>query len=433
MTASVATTDLIELLHDARSRTLELVTDLSDEQLIPPKLETVNPLLWEIGHVAYFYEYFILRKLYGYEPIIGNADEIYDSINIPHDVRWDLPVLSREETHQYLENVLNALVDRLEGDAASEQDSFIYQFGAFHEGMHDEAFLWARQTFGYQTPVLKNTIANSGSGGALDGFADVPGGEWMLGSPKDAAFLFDNEKWAHPVNVAPFQISRSAVTNAEFVAFVEDSGYQRNEFWSDEGWQWRKKTGAEHPVYWRTEGPLSWSERHFDQWRPLSPDNAVIHVCAYEADAYCRWAGVRLPSETEWEVACLALPDGDGFTDDGRTYPWGKEKPAAAQANLDAVRLGTIDVGALTDGDSPFGCRQMIGNVWEWTASPFGPFPGFAPDSYEDYSQPLFGDTRVLRGGAWTTRSHYVNGKYRNYFEPHRRDVFAGFRVCKDA
>lgn len=241
MTASVATTDLIELLHDARSRTLELVTDLSDEQLIPPKLETVNPLLWEIGHVAYFYEYFILRKLYGYEPIIGNADEIYDSINIPHDVRWDLPVLSREETHQYLENVLNALVDRLEGDAASEQDSFIYQFGAFHEGMHDEAFLWARQTFGYQTPVLKNTIANSGSGGALDGFADVPGGEWMLGSPKDAAFLFDNEKWAHPVNVAPFQISRSAVTNAEFVAFVEDSGYQRNEFWSDEGWQWRKK------------------------------------------------------------------------------------------------------------------------------------------------------------------------------------------------
>lgn len=433
MTATVATTDLINLLRDARARTDELTTDLSDEQMVPSKLATVNPLLWEIGHVAYFYEFFILRQLYGREPIIADADNIYDSINIPHEVRWDLPVLSREKTYQYMSDVLEALVDRLDGDEASEQDSFIYQFGAFHEGMHDEAFLWARQTFGYQAPIFKDSIKENGidtrSG---DDFIEIPGGTWLLGSSKEAPFLFDNEKWGHEVRVNPFRIARKGVSNAEFAAFVDDQGYTRKEFWSADGWQWVQKNNISNPVYWRQEGPGQWSERRFDHWAPLSPNHAVIHVCAHEADAYCRWAGVRLPTEAEWEVACLAVPDGDGFSNDGRRFPWGSTKPTTDQANVDGLRLGTIDVGAMPEGDSPFGCRQMIGNVWEWTANTFGPFPGFAPDSYEDYSQPLFGDTRVLRGGAWTTRSHYVNAKYRNYFEPDRRDVFAGFRVCKD-
>ena len=433
MTATVATTELITLLRDARARTLELITDLSDEQMVPPKLATVNPLLWEIGHVAYFYEYFILRQLYGRESIIADADKIYDSINISHEVRWDLPVLSREKTYQYMSDVLEALVERLAGDEASEQDSFIYQFGAFHEGMHDEAFLWARQTFGYQAPIFKNAIELSGiEHSPCDGFIEIPGGTWLLGSSKDAPFLFDNEKWAHEVKVKPFSIARAVVSNAEFAAFVDAQGYDREEFWSPAGWLWRNKNKIEHPVYWRKDGPQQWSERRFDQWVPLAPENAVIHVCHYEAEAYCHWAGVRLPREIEWEVAALALPDGDGFGWDGRRYPWGNEKPTPAQANLDSFALGAMDVSALPEGDSPFGCRQMIGNVWEWTADTFGPYPGFAPDSYEDYSQPLFGETRVLRGGAWTTRSHYVNAKYRNYFEPDRRDVFAGFRVCRD-
>ena len=433
MTATVATTDLINLLRDARARTLELITDLSDEQLAPPKLATVNPLLWEIGHVAYFYEFFILRQLYGRESIIANADKIYDSINIPHEVRWDLPVLSREMTYQYMSDVLDALVDRLEGDEASEQDSFIYQFGAFHEGMHDEAFLWARQTFGYQAPIFKGAIkSNNINRSPHDGFVEIPGGTWLLGSPKEAPFLFDNEKWGHEVQVNPFRIARAAVTNTEFAAFVNDQGYTREEFWSADGWVWLQQNNVEYPVYWQQDGTQQWSERRFDRWAPLEPHRAVIHVCAHEADAYCRWADVRLPTETEWEVAALATPDGNSFSYDGRRYPWGNDKPMPVQAHLDGFVSGTIDVGAIPEGDSPLGCRQMIGNVWEWTANTFGPFPGFAPDSYEDYSQPLFGETRVLRGGAWTTRSHYVNAKYRNYFEPDRRDVFAGFRVCQD-
>ncbi|MEQ8193001.1 MAG: selenoneine synthase SenA [Rhodospirillales bacterium] len=435
MTATVSTSRLADLLRDARARTLELVSDLDDGQLMGPKLETVNPLLWEIGHVAYFYEYFILRQLYGRAPILANADELYDSIAIPHAVRWDLPLLSRTETHRYMNDVLDALIERLPGDEgeADAQDSFIYQFGAFHEDMHGEAFAWTRQTLAYPTPALAGARHGAAAPAEpLGGFAEIPGGTWRLGSPRGAAFVFDNEKWAHAVTLAPFRIARTAVSNAAFAAFVDDGGYGDARWWSEAGWRWRCRAGAKHPLYWRADGPGRWSERRFDRWVPLDPACAAVHVCAHEAEAYCAWAGGRLPREAEWEAACLALPDGGGFADDGRRYPWGDAAPAPAHAALDGRALGSVDVAAFSEGDSPFGCRQMIGNVWEWTATTFAPFPGFAPDAYRDYSQPLFGSTRVLRGGAWTTRSHYVDGKHRNYFEPDRRDVFAGFRLCRD-
>ena len=429
MTHPVESARLAEMMTDARRRTLALVEGLTPEQLIGPKLPTINPLVWEVGHVGWFHEYFILRRIYGAAPLLANGDNLYDSIAIEHDVRWDLPVLPLPEILEYMERVLAALTGRLSGGQASEVDSFLYQFTTFHEDMHGEAFTWTRQTLGYPTPDYGERRSAPAAGG-LSGDAEIAGGTFLMGSPKDAPFLFDNEKWAHPVAVAPFRMARAPVTNREFAEFVADDGYARREFWDAEGWAWRVETGAEHPIYWSPAGSGEWSIRRFDRTDPLAPDHPVSHVCWHEARAWCRWAGRRLPTEAEWELAATTAPEASDGVLVKRRYPWGDGAPEGRHANLDGYALGCVDVAAHPDGDSAYGCRQMIGNVWEWTADTFGPFEGFAPDDYKEYSQPLFGSTKVLRGGAWPTRSRMVSATYRNYFGADRRDVFAGFRTC---
>ncbi len=435
MTAPVSTAHLIEHMQDARHRTLELIRDLDDEQLMGPRLPTVNPLRWEIGHVAHFYEYFILRQLYGCESVLGErADQLYDSIAIDHSIRWDLPLLTRAETLTYMQAVFDKLAERLDGNLATVQDSFIYQFGIFHEDMHTEAYLWARQILAYSTPTLAIAadVSAERATGQYPGWAEVPGGEFLLGASENAPFLFDNEKWAHPVTIEPFEIAKAAVTNQEFQAFADDGGYDREAFWDADGWKWRQQADAEHPVYWQTDGPDKWLLKRFERTLPLPPDEPVIHVNWYEADAYCRWAGLRLPTEVEWEAAALGEAAVDGvLAATKRRYPWGEMPPESSHANLDGRALGPVDVAALSAGDSSFGCRQMLGNVWEWTANTFNAFPGFSADAYKEYSTMQFGDTKVLRGGAWTTRRRMIHGTYRNYFEAHRRDVFAGFRTCR--
>lgn len=435
MTATISTTKLIAMLQDARLRSYELVDDLDQQQLIGPKLDTVNPLQWEIGHVAYFYEFFILRQLYGHQSLLGNqqADALYDSISVPHESRWQLPLLSMAETKQYMQSVLDRLCERLNSPVASEQDSFIYQFGVFHEDMHTEAFLWGRQTLGYPTPTFANQIdvAAERTAGAHPGFVEIPAGQFKLGAAPDAAFMFDNEKYAHEVQVQDFTISRAPVSNVEFSEFVAAGGYQQDQYWCSEGLLWKLNNQVQHPGYWIANESDHWLMRRFDQTIALPPHEPVSHINWYEANAYCRWAGLRLPTELEWEVAALGEKSSAGsLSDTKRRYPWGNSiQPDFA--NLDGRALGCVDVAAFGEGDSAFGCRQMLGNVWEWTSDTFQPFPGFSADAYEDYSQPLFGTTKVLRGGAWTSRSRMVHGTYRNFFEPDRWDIFSGFRVCK--
>jgi iron(II)-dependent oxidoreductase len=225
------------------------------------------------------------------------------------------------------------------------------------------------------------------------------------------------------VSVQSFKILRTATTNGDFAKFVEDGGYKRRELWSDEGWTWRETVNADHPVYWSFKDG-AWWRRNFDQLVPLEVRHPVLHVNWHEADAYCRWAGRRLPTEAEWEMAA------SGGSDRKRRFPWGDEQPTAAHANLDSSNLGTVDVSDLPAGDSVFGCRQMIGNVWEWTASDFTPYPGFVAGPYKEYSEPWFGNHKVLRGGCWVTRSRLISNTYRNFYMPHRRDVWAGFRTC---
>jgi iron(II)-dependent oxidoreductase len=315
---------------------------------------------------------------------------------------------------------------------ADARDSYLYQFTTFHEDMHDEAFLWTRQTLGYPTPDFASDGAHEAHPprrGALSVDAAIPGGVLHLGSPPEAPFLFDNEKWAHPVAVAPFRMARAPVTNRDFAEFVEDGGYRRRALWSEDGWHWRETARAEHPVYWKPEAGGGWRVRRFDRWVPLAANEPVVHVNWFEANAWCRWARRRLPTEAEWEFAASMRPGAGGALVKTR-YPWGNDPPATGQANLDGFALGCVDVAAHEAGDSAWGCRQMLGNVWEWTSDTFHPFPGFSPDDYKEYSEPLFGTTRVLRGGAWTTRSRMIASTYRNYFGPERNDIFAGFRTC---
>ena len=435
MITQINTATLAAMMQDARQRTLELVSDLTADQLIGPKLETVNPLRWEIGHVAYFYEFFVLRAHFGKDSVLGDlVDKLYDSINISHADRWDLPLLSMDDTLRYMTDIKDAMIAGLEAEDLSGEARFMAQFGVFHEDMHTEAYLWGRQTLGYPTPTLKGGMdrANIATPGAHLGYVDIPGGRFEVGAPKGVPFSFDNEGGTHVVDIQPFSIAKAPVTNAEFAAFVADGGYANDRFWCTDGIAWRDQRGLMHPGYWQKDGADGWAVRRFDQTLPLADHEPVIHVSWHEANAYAAWAGGRLPREAEWEVAALGLPAADGgLAATKQRYPWGEIMNEGTYANLDGYALGPVDVAAYADGDSAFGCRQMLGNVWEWCSDTFGAYPGFKPDAYEDYSQFLFGATKVLRGGAWTTRSRMMHGTYRNYFEPERWDIFSGFRLCK--
>jgi iron(II)-dependent oxidoreductase len=417
-------------LEDAHQRTMALIDGLSRSQLIGPLLATVNPLLWEIGHAAYFYEYWVLRHHLNEPPIREDTDRLYDSISIAHDDRWELPLPGLQQTLAYIQ----AVEDKVKASLATGDDArrdYFAQYAVFHHDMHNEAYTYTRQTLNYPEPDIGRAGHSILDAGGLSGDASIPGGTFLLGATQQDGFVFDNEKWAHSVEIQPFRIARAAVSNGDYLEFVQADGYSKQEYWDNEGWQWCKQAGLERPVFWR-QCANGWEVRQFDQWHALPMNAALVHVSWHEARAYCRWAGRRLPTEVEWEVAAAAEPaaDGQSLASSKRHFPWGNEAPRGDQASLDGYALGTVDVGAHAAGDSAFGCRQMIGNVWEWTQDSFAPYPGYVPDMYQDYSQPLFGITKVLRGGAWPTRARMIRNTWRTYYGPDRNDVFAGFRTC---
>lgn len=428
--------ELAGQLYDARMRELELFADLNDAQLLGPRLRIIEPPIWEIGHVGWFQERWILRRLDKAAPLREDADALYDSFNIPNARRWDLPFPSRQETLAYIQAVLERSLRRLQAREPAEEEIYFYRLATYHEDMHTETLHHIRQTLGYACPNLPSAQALRLPLPIEPDFephdVSIPGGTYCLGATPDIPFVFDNEKWAHPVQVRPFHISATPVTNAEFQAFVAAGGYHARSLWSDEGWAWRASAHAEHPVYWQQQADGTWLWRRWDRLAPLEPYHPIIHVNWYEANAYCAWAGRRLPTEAEWELAASAepTPDGRGFTAAKRRYPWGDAPPSPEKANLDSRALGCVDVRALPAGDSAFGCRQMIGNVWEWTADTFGPYPGFVLDPYAEYSAPSFGQQKVLRGGCWAARSRLIRNTFRNFYTPDRNNIFAGFRTC---
>ena len=435
MTKRLQSRELAAMVDDARAATLAFVANIGNDMLLGPKLDIVNPLLWEIGHVAWFQEHFILKELDQRAPLRQQADALYDSMRVAHDDRWDLPLPSLDWTMAYGRDVRNAILARLNEPLASETDSYFYQLVTFHEDMHSEAFCHSRQTLGLPYVKFGTEVATKAQdSGPLPGDAAIPGGTFNLGAARDATFAFDNEKWAHEQSVTPFAIARAPVTNSEFAKFVNAGGYSNRSYWSEAGRSWLDSSGARQPAYWEGQ-PDCWRMRRFDAIIDLPLHQPVMHVNWHEANAYCAFAKRRLPTELEWEVAATGepSPNGQSFGPDKRRMPWARTGQVPLQiipANLDGAAAGPVDVGAFPAGDSAFGCRQMLGNVWEWTASDFLPYPGFSADAYKDYSEPWFGSRKVLRGGCWATRSRLVTPVYRNFFTPDRRDIFAGFRTC---
>ena len=399
-----------------------------------PKIRIVNPPLWEIGHVGWFQEFWVHRRgSFDAPSMIPGADALYDSSRVHHDTRWSLDLPDLDSTRRYVTRILERSLEMLDRGPLTDEFAYFTQLSILHQDMHNEAFCYMWHTLGYPAPLpVPNSVPRGAHGGtdsvSHKGDIVIPAGRLVLGAAPAGGFVFDNEKWEHEVELPGFAIARHAVTNAEFRAFVEDGGYRRTGFWSDAGRAMLDETPLAAPRYWRRDGD-TWLVRRFDRELALDPLEPVMHVSFHEAEAYCRWAGRRLPTEAEWECAAATGPDATVK----RRYPWGDaaERPVEALARLDARCAGPAHACAFPAGRSGWGACQMLGNVWEWTSSRFAPYPGFSADPYKEYSAPWFADDhRVLRGGSFATPLRLIRNTWRNFYMPHRADVFCGFRTC---
>ena len=376
--------ELDRAIGDAHERTWAILADLAPDQWRVPYNRGINPPLWEYGHVAWFTEWWVLRDGHWNErdelvtrrgSILAGTDGWFDSGRIPHETRWTLDLPPLPEIRDYAQEVLGRV--RMKLLASDPRDLYPFRLVLFHEDMHGEALTYMRQTLDYSLPFPDRIPASN----ADPGDVEIPGGPFALGSTQDDAFVFDNEKWAHEVTLSPTRIAKACVTNAAYASFVDAGGYRDAQWWSDEGRAWLADEGRGCPGRWR-KGRDGWEHRWFSRWETLPANHPVCHVNAFEAEAYCRWARRRLPSEAEWERAAA---------------------------------LGLIDWG---------------GSVWEWMADVFAPYPGFSADRYRDYSQPWFHTHRNVRGGSFVTRPRMHHPRYRNFYLPHRNDMFVGFRTC---
>lgn len=418
---------LISWVHDATERLIATVDDFADDdkRWLGPYLPIVNPPIWELAHVGWFAEAFVLRRLHGREPITADVDARLDSGKVAHTTRWDLPYPTPTATKDYVRRVADGLVDVVRDDGGVDSTHFYVAYAIAHHDAHCEALTYTRQTleWGDRDGPAPQTVASE----TISGDRPVDGGPLLLGASRSQPFVMDNEKWAHRVEVAPFAMSVAPVTVAEYSAFVDEGGYTNDSLWSVDGMAWRSEHAIAGAAYWRRGGDR-WERRIGATWQPIehTADHPMVHVAYWEAEAYCRWAGRRLPTEAEWEMAATTGPSGERRP----WFPWGDRDPLPTEAALDGTTGGTVPVGAFAAGDGPWGHRQLLGNVWEWTSTTFGPYPHFEPDAYRDNSEPWFGSRKVLRGGSFATRNRYVRSTYRNYFTPDRRDVYAGLRTC---
>lgn len=423
---------LLAALEQSRERILALLNSLSAQQTKVPYLPGINPPVWEVGHAAFFFERFILQNLdktASYNPAL---DDIWDSFELAHEDRWQEGLFpDKPDTLRYFDDTFNKVKQRIENKPLTDSDLYLYKYAIFHLNMHIESMVWARQSLGYAPPPYSapntNTLtAQPGSNNDVE----VPAGRYQIGIPPESEhfatvdFGFDNEKPGFIVDMKAFKISKTLLSNAEFLAFIQAGGYENDQLWSMAGLKWRNSARAKHPLFWKKENGV-WLERHFDQWLPVQAELPVKHISYWEAQAYCKFAGRRLPTEFEWEVAALGNREQGAFN----KFPWGNTMEKQ-RVDMDSTNLARLPVTALPEGDSLFGCRQMIGTVWEWTDSLFFPYDGFTMDMYPFMSTLQFGDHKVVRGGSCATSSILIRGTYRQAYTPDRNDVFVGFRTC---
>jgi len=426
---------LVAELDRTRRRTLGLAADLDDADLTAQHSTLMSPLVWDLAHVANYEDLWLLRAIDGRPSTDERLDDLYDAFRHPRRDRPQLPLLSPDEARRYLADtraqVLELLATVEPRDGRLLDGWFVYGMVMQHEHQHDETILATRQLMGERAtapPALAPPVTASAGPKTPGEDVLVDGGQFVQGTDDDP-WAYDNERGAHETELAPFRIDTTPVTNRAFREFVEAGGYDDERLWQPAGWAFRHEADLHHPQYWSPEGAGTWSVLRFGTRLDLVDDEPVQHVCWYEADAFARWAGRRLPTEAEWEKAATWHP-----VHGQRRYPWGDDAPDLSTANLGQRQLGPSLVGALPGGVSPWGCHQMIGDVWEWTASDFTPYPGFDAFPYREYSEVFWGsEYKVLRGGSWAADTLAVRGTFRNWDYPIRRQIFAGFRCARDA
>lgn len=390
-------TALAQALRASRNDTLTLFGHYAAHlpDLSVPRHAQLNPPLWELGHIGWFQEFWTIRNpehTLGLDAdphcartpgVRAQADLLYNSTQVVQATRWALPLPSVQQTLTDLERQLAGCLAQLADTPDDDRGLYFHRLALLHEDMHHEAGLYMAQALGI--PVTDPRWQPS----VIDHSPETLHFEarhWTLGSKQPRGFSFDNELPDWTVAQCAFEIDPQVVRWQDYLPFVEAGGYARAEFWDAAGRQWLSTHGQPHPIYLRREHPSgSWQCRRHGQWQSLVPQEAACFLTAHEARAWCRWAGRRLPTEAEWERAACEAPD---------RFHWGE--------------------------------------VWEWTASAHGPFPGFVAHPYRDYSAPFFDGRPVLRGGSFLTQPRMKHRRYRNFFAAHRNDVAAGFRSCKN-
>lgn len=410
---------LASRLDEARSRSLAIVAPFEDAVLQRQHDPLMSPLVWDLAHVANYEDLWLVRALGG-DAVRSDVDDLYDAFKQPRRVRESLPLLAPGEARAYGEAVRASALELL--DAADLSDDgpdpllrhgFVHDMVVQHEHQHAETMLAAVQLLPLDHgPTLAGPSPRTGTPPAAAEVL-VAGGDIAVGS--DDPWGYDNERPLHLVHLDPYWIDTAPVTNDQFQAFIDAGGYDDERWWAPEGWQWRQRAKAAAPQFWRRDG-ASWVCARFGVIDLVRADEPVQHVCWYEADAFARWSGKRLPTEPEWERAAAGT------------------EPDPARANLGQAHVGPTPVGAYPDGVSDVGCQQMLGDVWEWTATDFGPYPGFVAFPYDEYSAVFHGsEYKVLRGGSWATHPSACRRTFRNWDLPIRRQIFAGFRCARDA
>ena len=426
-------------LAAARRRSLDLLEPVAEPDLLRQHSPIMSPLVWDLAHVGNFEEIWLLEAVAGLRAGPATYDDLYDAFRHARSERPALPLLGPAEARRYIAGVRDKALDVLEGvelDPSHDllRSAYVYGMVIQHEHQHDETMLATLQLMegdGYRPSAPPPPRGRP----LRQAEVLVEGGAFAMGTDLDP-WAYDNERPAHPVEVGPFFIDTAPVTNGAYQAFVEAGGYNDATCWSEAGWAHRQAAGLTAPQFWQREGEGSWSRLRFGWREALPPDEPVCHVCWYEADAYARWAGKRLPTEAEWEKAASVEPAALGQGPGGRKrrYPWGDESPTSRRANLGQRHFGPAPVGAYPQGASPWGCEQMIGDVWEWTSSDFVAYPGYSWFPYREYSEVFFGPrSKVLRGGSWATDPAAVRTTFRNWDFPIRRQIFAGLRCARDA
>jgi gamma-glutamyl hercynylcysteine S-oxide synthase len=413
-------------LEAARARTL-MLTDLDEPELVAQHDPLMSPLVWDLAHIGQQEELWLLRAGDGNRPgILSPAvDSLYDAFKHSRAERPALPLLPPAEARAFCHDVRGRVLDVLERTPDDPGELFTAGMVVQHEQQHDETMLATLQLRQGPAVLLAEPLPPARPVSADRVF--VPGGPFVLGvDAADEPFSLDNERPAHTVHVGPFWIGRLPVSNAQWQDFVGDGGYRQPRWWSARGWAHRLEAGLERPKFWATDG----TRRRFGIVEPVPPIEPVQHISYFEAEAFAAWSGARLPTEVEWEKACVWDP----ATVHRRRWPWGSADPSPQRANLGGGALRPAPLGAYPGGASAYGVEQLIGDVWEWTSSDFRPWPGFIPMIYQQYSEPFFGgDYKVLRGGSWAVAPHAVRPSFRNWDHPIRRQIFAGLRLAWDA